>query len=856
MRPFTSWPRPLLLTLALAFGAATTLYSALWMYGVRFEPRAYLGVLAELSEEPGSLQLRVVKEGGPGYRAGLRAGDRILTVNGRPVSTGAPFAEAVTHGRPGDRVHFTVTRPGESAPLSLDVVLEPGPREEPPPLSRQVAEEVLGSYPIFFLVVSVPVLILRPSDRNAWLLALHFAGLIAAAPKVELNVDPPLRGFLLSYKIAIYGCWPAVFLYFFSVFPASSPLDRRLPWLKTLWIAAGAAVSVPFAAWALVTGSQEPLVTFTRNLVVPVRGPLLFYYFAGFGLGLVSLAWNALRGSTTAKRKSRVIMWGTLLGFGPAFLLFAAASFAHKAPYDLHFWVWAPCIVSLFLMPLAVTYAVVKHRVFEIPVLLRTSARYLLVQRGSIGLLLLLGIAATLSFAVSFGPRLGPGAEPVGIALGAGFGTVLIWAGMLVQRRVGERIDRAFFRSAYDARQILQDLADKARGATSREDLAALLEHHVATALVPRWLAVYLDTADAALQVVRGSVSEGCETLSPELPILAELARRGLPRDVPPPAAEGGRALGPLARLEPDCLVPILGRDGQLTGLLALGPRLSEDPYSREDKQLLASVASQAGIALDGIRLAGQMAERLESERREAHEMDLARQVQSRLLPQQPPVLATLECAACCVQARAVGGDYYDFLELGPGRVGLVLADISGKGFPAALLMASLQASLRSRSAHDMLDLPGQLKSVNQLLYRFSESNRYATMFLGLYDDANRRLLYANCGHNPPVVLRKDGSVERLCPTAPVLGVFEEWECHAREVGLESGDLLTVFSDGITEAFSGAGEEFGERRLIEILRGHRPLSLASLVDVVIGRVAEFSGSEQTDDQTLVLARVR
>src|SRR5438093_821586 len=106
------------------------------------------------------------------------------------------------------------------------------------------------------------------------------------------------------------------------------------------------------------------------------------------------------------------------------------------------------------------------------------------------------------------------------------------------------------------------------------------------------------------------------------------------------------------------------------------------------------------------------MAERLESERRAAHEMELARQVQGRLLPQQPPVLATLECAACCVQARAVGGDYYDFLELGPGLVGLVLADISGKGFPAALLMASLQASLRSRSAHDMLDLPRQLGSV------------------------------------------------------------------------------------------------------------------------------------------------
>ena len=185
-----------------------------------------------------------------------------------------------------------------------------------------------------------------------------------------------------------------------------------------------------------------------------------------------------------------------------------------------------------------------------------------------------------------------------------------------------------------------------------------------------------------------------------------------------------------------------------------------------------------------------------------------------------------------------------------------MLADISGKGFPAALVMAGLQASLRSRLAQDMLDLPRQLRHVNELLYRTSEANRYATLFLGLYDDAGRRLVYANCGHNPPVVLREDGSVQRLAPTAPVVGLLEEWECAAGEVQLERGDLLALFSDGITEAFSDAGEEFGEARLVEILRAHRTLEAAALVDVVIRRVAEFSGSEQEDDMTLVVARAR
>jgi hypothetical protein len=245
----TSGRRALLLTLAVAFATATALYSALWMYGVRVEPHAYLGVEIGLAEDPGVIQLRAVKESGPAYRAGLRAGDKILAVNGRPVSAWAAFTDAVTHGRPGDGVRLTVARPGAPDPIELHVVLEPRPASAPRTLSRRVADEVLGSYPILFVVVSLPVLFLRLHDRNAWLLALLFAGFIAAAPIFELKVGPGFRGFGLAYKIALYGCWPAAFLYFFSVFPSSPPLDRRLPWLKTLWLAAAAAVALPLAAW-------------------------------------------------------------------------------------------------------------------------------------------------------------------------------------------------------------------------------------------------------------------------------------------------------------------------------------------------------------------------------------------------------------------------------------------------------------------------------------------------------------------------------------------------------------------------------------------------------------------------------
>jgi serine phosphatase RsbU (regulator of sigma subunit) len=227
--------------------------------------------------------------------------------------------------------------------------------------------------------------------------------------------------------------------------------------------------------------------------------------------------------------------------------------------------------------------------------------------------------------------------------------------------------------------------------------------------------------------------------------------------------------------------------------------------------------------------------------------------VQSKLLPQKAPALATLDCAGTCIQARAVGGDYYDFLELGPGRVGLVQADIAGKGMSAALLMANLQAHLRGQSAILVQDLPRSLRSVNRMFYESTEPSNYATLFLGVYEDATRCLCYANCGHNPPLLLRGE-SVERLVATVTVLGLFEEWECVVAEAQLAPGDILAIYTDGIVEAMNANQEEFGEARLVQTLRENRHLDATSLLDAVVAGVQQFAAGEQSDDLTLLVAR--
>src|SRR5581483_5580575 len=186
-------------------------------------------------------------------------------------------------------------------------------------------------------------------------------------------------------------------------------------------------------------------------------------------------------------------------------------------------------------------------------------------------------------------------------------------------------------------------------------------------------------------------------------------------------------------------------------------------------------------------------AEKIEAERRTAQELEIAKQVQARLFPQNSPPLRTLNYAGICIQARQVGGDYYDFLNLGRQRLGLVIGDTSGKGIGAALLMANLQANLRSQSAVASEQPQVFLKSVNQLFWANTTDSSYATLVFAEYDDSSRRVRYANCGHYPGLLFRSDGALEKLGSTSTVLGLFNEWECTLAENELSPGDTLVLY---------------------------------------------------------------
>lgn len=246
--------------------------------------------------------------------------------------------------------------------------------------------------------------------------------------------------------------------------------------------------------------------------------------------------------------------------------------------------------------------------------------------------------------------------------------------------------------------------------------------------------------------------------------------------------------------------------------------------------------------------------EKLAAERHASQELAIATQVQSRLFPQTLPALKSLEYAGACIPARAVGGDYYDFLSLGPDRLGFVIADVAGKGIAAALLMANLQANLRSQYALALEQPQRLLQKVNRLFCDNTPDGSFATLFFADYDDSSGYLRYVNCGHLCGLVVRRDGSLGRLESTSTVLGIFKTWNCEVGESSLRPGDLLALYTDGVTESMDQEFEEFGEDRLVESLRRHGEKAPQALLTAVVEDVRSFCPHEQHDDITLIIAK--
>ena len=289
---------------------------------------------------------------------------------------------------------------------------------------------------------------------------------------------------------------------------------------------------------------------------------------------------------------------------------------------------------------------------------------------------------------------------------------------------------------------------------------------------------------------------------------------------------------------------------GKVIGVLSVFNKRSAEGFTQSDERLITIIAAQSAQVIENARLH----EEEKALQLMQQEMRMAYDIQINLLPKSPPTVLGYDVAGKTTPAHNVGGDYFDFLAAGEGRLAICLGDVSGKGMPAAMLMANVQATIRGQTL--LRPSPSEcMRHSNQLLYQSTDSNKFVTFFYGLLDFKKHRLCYANAGHNPPILLRH-GDEPRLLETGgPVLGILPNCDFEEAEVALEPGDTLLLYSDGFPEAMNRQFEEFGEERLLATLQEVRGGRSAVIVENLFDAVKEHSrDAPQTDDMTVVVVR--
>jgi len=556
----------------------------------------------------------------------------------------------------------------------------------------------------------------------------------------------------------------------------------------------------------------------------------------------------------------RVLTTGMSIGMAALLLVFVILPhFGITGAKKGYLWVEYAGILTFLFAPFSLVYVVLVQRAMDVRILLRMGARYALAKATlwvvQYALVTVVAVQLLLPILGKKQPRLPDLLGPLIF-----FGLVMLLR-MGVRKRIQQWLDRRFFREAYDAERVLNELAEEVRRYTETEPLLETVARCVAETLHVDQIAMLLRRGEYfVLQQSIGISAGGNLTLPMQSSAVRYLTNSNEParlyREDPDAwyLMAGTAERYALDKMNSELLLPLPGRN-RMMGVMALGPKRSEAAYSSADLKLLQSLALQTGLALEVSELARSLASEAAQRERNTREMEIAREVQERLFPQEMPELLGAKVAGFCRPALGVGGDYYDVIDLGEKRVGLAVGDVSGKGISAALLMASLRASLRGITLDSPRDFAKLMHKVNQLVYEASASNRYATFFFASYDPATRTLECVNAGHNPPVILRGQETI-RLEADGPVVGLLPFAPYTEQMMTLEPGDLLILYTDGISEAMTKDDEEWGEERMIAAARASMHKTASEVLDdLFVAADAFTAGAPQHDDMTLLLLKL-
>jgi sigma-B regulation protein RsbU (phosphoserine phosphatase) len=794
--------------------------------------------------------------------AGLAAGDRIEQLNGADYTGIAQWDTILSESHPGDILDVEYTRPnGSAGTATLTLVRnEDLHGRNSPVLGFWRDFFITGLLTLVCLLIGYWVVFTRPTDRNAWLLLvlLTYPSCVFINSGLATGVGLFLRQFWYE-TIQLAGA--PVLVLFGVYFPERSRIDVKVPWGK--WALLGVfavclTLLYPSIYMDYYGGGDGAFLSPASDVVSAVVNFLNLLWVALF----VILTLDKLRSASTqdARRRLRVLLTGMSVGVGSLLLVFVLLPHFGVNSFQPRWYVLRYLGAVMFMLaPLTLAYVVVVQRAMDVRVLLRTGTRYALARASLWVLQIVLLAAIGFRLFLPMIERRQPQASDVWAAV-IFFGLILALR-FGVSSRLQQWLDRRFFREAYNAEVMLNELSDEVRRFTETRPLLETVAKRICETLHIRQIAMLLRRGDVFyVEEAVGVAADGTLTLPAQASSIRYLANSSEParlyREDPDAwyLMAGTAERRALDVLNAELLLPLPGRN-RLMGIMALGPKRSEAAWSRTDLAVLTTVARQTGLALEVSELAHSLAAEAAQRERVNREMEIAREVQERLFPQQMPELAGASVAGACRAALGVGGDYYDVIHLEDGRIGLAVGDVSGKGISAALLMASLRASLRGVTLDNPRDFAKLMHKVNRLVYEASASNRYATFFFAAFDPATRVLDCVNAGHNPPVVLR-NGEVIRLEADGPVVGLLPFAPYTEQSLTLEPGDLLILYTDGISEAMTQQDEEWGEERMIEAALNVREKPAEEILQAVFAAADQFTaGAPQHDDMTLLVLKL-
>jgi phosphoserine phosphatase RsbU/P len=780
-----------------------------------------------------NLVIQDVQADGPNAHTDLRAGDELVAIDGERLRNGAHYQHVVASNRSFAPQTYEIRRHG--AQLQRTVQYRPLP-------TVNVAERVvLMLLATAFLVVGLWVYI-RRSDVLGTLFAFNSVILASFLTDGPSTGTPQLQLAAELVGDAIILLFPATLLHFFLRFPDRGPRENSTHRRRSFWLYAPCAAI--FAASAYVS---------TRRFVLGVNGEteeqvvlaLSTAYFVVYMLASLVVFVRAYRASPRAqKQKLRVVIAGTVAGLLP---FVAATLHASIRPEAGSMSFTLPAELCLGFVPIAFAYAILKHGVIELTAVVRKSIVYALLT----GLL----VAAYYALVQTAGAFL---SREFGVSE-AVWGTiavvVLAIAFAPVRERVQGVVDRLFYRTEYVYKQEVIDFGRQVARTLTREEILDHFVRRCDALLHPAYIAVYLrgQDKDLALERVHGAGPD----LDPTFPADSFLGRY-LTRFRTPLMVEYLDRSWERPHLDPDArrvlstaglavCVPIAAPD-RLLGVALLGQKRSALAYRRADGELLETFAEQLALVVENADL---IQSSIEKERLKSEVM-LAREIQQALLPATTPRVGDVEFHGQMISSSEVGGDYFDYFMLDDRRIVVAIGDVMGKGVPAAMLMASLQAVFKNRVTKGGL-APHEINAeLNDYLVEYAKPGQFATFFCGVLDLAASTFSFSSAGQCP-ALLATNGYIDRLGNGGTVLGATRNQRYAEGSVAFHPGDLLLLYTDGIIEQMDNGGEPYGEERLVEFLVANRNLPPESLQNALLRDVLDFGAGRQDDDITSVIA---